>query len=351
MARIDQLLDVAAKRGASDLILTAGTPPMVRVNGELVKLSESTLGHEEVKALVYEVLNEQQRQKFETGLDFDFSYAVAAGTRFRSNLFNVTRGMGACFRLIPPKIMTIEELGMPPAVKRLSDNPRGLILVTGPTGSGKTTTLASVIDYINSTKPVHILTIEDPIEFVHKQKKAYITQREIGVHAESFASALRVASRENPDIILVGELRDYETMSLAISAAYFGLLVFGTLHTNSAPKTIDRIIGSFHPDQRDQVRCMLGDSLIGVLSQQLLGRADGKGRIAAVEVLIGSTALANIIREAKTSQIYSLIQAGTGIGMQTMDHALAKLVKDGLVTRESALEKAYDKEAFGQLMK
>ncbi|MGH9763311.1 MAG: type IV pilus twitching motility protein PilT, partial [Blastocatellia bacterium] len=298
--------------------------------------------------LIYEILNAQQKEKIEKELDLDFAYDVPGLARFRANILHQQRGLGGVFRLIPSKILTLQDLGMPDVVRRLSDTRGGLILVTGPTGSGKSTTLAAMINYINESRDAHILTIEDPLEFIHEPKRCLITQREVGDHTNNFASALRVAGRQDPDIILVGEMRDLETISLALTSAACGLLVFGTLHTNSAIKTVDRVIDAYPADEQNQVRAMLADSLRGVVAQQLVKTVDGK-RCAAVEVLLGSKALGNLIREGKTSMIASYIQSGTGEGMQTMDQALMALVQAGKISAEDAAGKASDKSIFERM--
>jgi twitching motility protein PilT len=351
MARIDALFRKMKELGGSDLHLTSGLPPTLRLHGSLTKIAEAPVRHEDYVALFEEILDDERRRTLHEAHDLDFCYELPGVARFRVNMFYQQRGVAGVFRLIPEKVIALEELRPPTAVTTLSELQRGLVLVTGPTGSGKSTTLAAMIDHINRTRRMHILTIEDPIEFTHENKLSLVTQREVGDHTGSFAAALRVASRENPDVILVGELRDLETMRLAISAASYGLLVYGTLHTNSATKTVDRIVDAFPDEERGQVRSMLADSLMGVVAQQLLPKADGKGRVAAHEILIGSPALSNLIREGKTSQIVNLIQAGVGIGMQTMDNALLKLVREGAVTVEAATEKAHDKSLFRNLGK
>jgi twitching motility protein PilT len=289
-----------------------------------------------------------KRAYLEENLDCDMAYALDGVGRFRCNFLFQHRGIGAVFRIIPTEIMTLAQLHLPPVMQRIAEMRKGLVLVTGPTGSGKSTTLAAIIDHINNTRDAHVITIEDPLEFVHPNKRCLFTQREIGTHATSFADALRVASRENPDIILVGEMRDLETISLALTCVELGILVFGTLHTNSAAKTIDRIINAFPTDQQPQTRTMLADALVAVVAQQLLKTKDGKGRCAANEVLLGSPALASIIREGKIAQISSLIQTGSTRGMQSMDQHLAQLIKDKRISREAAYEKAIDKKLFAQ---
>ncbi len=346
MAAIDELFREVKERGGSDLHIFVGLPPIVRLKGEMVRMDRPILTRESNKSLIYEILDEEQIKKFEERLDLDFSHELKGVARLRCNVLFTHRGIGGAFRIIPTEILTIEELDMPDALLKIAGFQRGLVVVTGPTGCGKSTTLAAIIDRINKTREGHILTIEDPIEFVHQNIKSLITQREVGAHTHSFANALRVATREDPDIILVGEMRDLETISLALNCASLGILVFGTLHTNSAAKTIDRIIDAFPSDQQGQVRSMLGDSLMAVVAQQLVRTRDGKGRRAAVEILLGSPALGNLIREAKISQIPSLIQTRTAEGMQTMDQALMKLVNEEKITTEAAYEKASDKNLF-----
>ena len=346
MAAIDKLFKEMKKRGASDLHLFVGLPPILRLNGEMSRTDGPILTRESNKDLIYEILSNEQIDELEKKLDLDLAYEIKEIARFRCNILFTQRGIGAVFRIIPTEILTIEQLHLPDALRKIAAFQRGLVVVTGPTGSGKSTTLAAIIDLINKKREAHILTIEDPIEFVHPKIKCLITQREVGVNTHSFANALRVATREDPDIILVGEMRDLETISLALSCASLGILVFGTLHTNSAAKTIDRIIDAFPSEQQNQIRSMLGDSLMAVVAQQLVRTADGKGRCAANEILLGSLALANLIREGKISQIPSLIQIGTAKGMQTLDQALMKLVKEKKITMEAAYEKAQDKSLF-----
>jgi twitching motility protein PilT len=348
MARIDQLFHEMQERGASDLHLVIGRPPIFRLSGDLVDSEHERLTESSARELIYEILSSQQREQVESHLDLDFAYEIAELARFRANVLHQQRGLGAVFRLIPSKILTLDELGMPAAVRKLAESPSGLILVTGPTGSGKSTTLAAMIDHINATREAHILTIEDPLEFIHEPKQCLITQREIGAHTKSFASALRVAGRQDPDIILVGEMRDLETISLALTSAACGLLVFGTLHTNSAIKTVDRVIDAYPSDEQNQVRALLSDSLRGVVAQQLVKTVDG-GRCAAVEILIGGKALGNIVREGKTSMIQSYMQAGVAEGMQTMDQALMAHVQAGRITADAAAAKASDKSIFERM--
>jgi twitching motility protein PilT len=347
MAEIDQLLKKAVDLGASDVHFMVGAPTMCRIHGELQKLDEADeLSEQEARELLYEIMTEKQIEKFEHLDDVDFAYEIPGVGRFRTNIFAQTRGIGAVFRIIPQKIVPLEELKLPKAVEDLTRIARGMVLVTGPTGHGKSTTLAAMVNYINRHRKVHILTIEDPVEFLHTNNLSLINQREIGSHSVSFASALRSAFREDPDVILIGEMRDLETIALAITAAETGHLVFGTLHTSSAAKTIDRIIDVFPTTQQAQVRTQLSESLSGVVAQQLLKRKDGKGRVAAVEILIGVPALANLIREGKTYQIPSIIQTGRREGMQTMDQAIVDLLKQGLITPEEAHARCVDRETF-----
>jgi twitching motility protein PilT len=336
---ITELLAFSAKQGASDLHLSAGLPPMIRVDGDMRRLNVPALDDGQVRRLIYDVMNDRQRRDFEAALETDFSFEVTGVSRFRVNAFTQGRGAGAVFRTIPSNVMTVDDLGLGDVFRRLSMLPRGLVLVTGPTGSGKSTTLAAMIDYINSNRQEHILTIEDPIEFVHESKRCLINQREVHRDTKGFAPALRSALREDPDVILVGELRDLETIRLALTAAETGHLVFGTLHTTSAAKTIDRIIDVFPGEEKGMVRSMLSESLQGVISQTLLKR-EGGGRVAAHEILVATSAIRNLIREGKVAQMYSAIQTGGSLGMQTLDAALSRLVTDGVVTRQEAHAKS-----------
>jgi twitching motility protein PilT len=331
---VSELLIFAVKEGASDLHLSAGEPPIVRIHGDMRKLEVPPLSKEEVRRLVYDILNDQQRKTFEETLDMDFSFSLGEYGRFRVNLFFQNRGIGGVFRTIPTKIYSFEQLGLPRICRDICRKDRGLVLVTGPTGCGKSTTLAAMIDLINNEHKGHIITIEDPIEFVHESKNCLISQREVGPHTHSFANALRSALREDPDIILVGEMRDLETISLALTAAETGHLVFATLHTGSAPKTIDRIVDVFPAAQQGQIRTMLAESILAVFSQVLLKRKGGKGRILALEIMIGTPAIKNLIREAKISQIPSILQTGQKFGMQTLEAAIKDLLARNMVDPE-----------------
>ena len=336
---ITELLAFSAKQGASDLHLSAGLPPMIRVDGDVRRINLPPLEHSEVHSLIYEIMNDKQRKDFEEFLETDFSFEVPGVARFRVNAFNQNRGAGAVFRTIPSKVLTMEDLDMGQVFKDISMVPRGLVLVTGPTGSGKSTTLAAMVDFINDNRYDHILTIEDPIEFVHESKKCLVNQREVHRDTHGFNEALRSALREDPDIILVGEMRDLETIRLALTAAETGHLVFGTLHTTSAAKTIDRVIDVFPAEEKSMVRSQLSESLQAVISQTLLKRANG-GRVAAHEIMIGIPAIRNLIREDKVAQMYSAIQTGSAHGMVTLDQTLQDLVKKRVVTRDTAREKA-----------
>ncbi|MCH1490941.1 MAG: type IV pilus twitching motility protein PilT [Luminiphilus sp.] len=336
---ITELLAFSAKQGASDLHLSAGLPPMIRVDGDVRRINVAPLEHAQVHDLMYDIMNDRQRKDFEEFLETDFSFEVPGVARFRVNAFNQNRGAGGVFRTIPSKVLTMEDLGLGEVFRDISLLPRGLVLVTGPTGSGKSTTLAAMVDFINDNRYDHILTIEDPIEFVHESKRCLVNQREVHRDTLGFSEALRSALREDPDIILVGEMRDLETIRLALTAAETGHLVFGTLHTTSAAKTIDRVIDVFPAAEKDMVRSMLSESLQGVISQTLLKRPTG-GRIAAHEIMRGTPAIRNLIREDKVAQMYSAIQTGQAVGMQTIDQCLQGLVDKKLVTVEAAREKA-----------
>jgi len=344
---ISELLAFSVKNGASDLHISAGEAPMIRINGDMTKIKMPALEDRQVQAMVYDIMNDEQRKNFEEHLDLDFSFALGDIARFRVNCFWQNRGMSAVFRTIPTEVLTLEQLNAPELFKELAMAPRGICLVTGPTGSGKSTTLAAMLDYRNQMEKGHILTVEDPIEFVHQTKNSLISQREVGAHTKSFASALKGALREDPDVILVGEMRDLETISLALSAAETGHMVFGTLHTSSAPKTIDRIIDVFPAAEKDMVRSMLSESLKAVISQTLMKTSDGKGRVAAHEIMLGTPAVRNLIRENKLAQIVSVMQTGQREGMQTLDMCLQTLVKQRKITQDTAMEKAQNKKLFG----
>jgi twitching motility protein PilT len=347
--RIDPLFDRLLELKGSDLHLGVDVPPMGRVRGSLMPLREHPLSRNELEGLLFEIASDEQQRAIVSNWDLDFAYQYGDKARFRANYFYKYTGLAAVFRTIPSTILTLEQLKTPEAVRKLAERRAGLILVTGPTGSGKSTTLAGMINHINQTRACHVLTVEDPIEFVHTPARAQITHREVGPHAETFATAIRSAGRENPDVILIGELRTNETMRLALQLASYGVLVFGTVHTNSAPATIERIINAFPADEQPQIRGMLADSLAGIVAQQLLKTADGKGRVAALEILLGSHAVSSMIRENKTFQLSSLMQSGRALGMQTMDGALESLVRAGTITAAAGLEKASDKESFRKL--
>ncbi|MDH5394816.1 MAG: type IV pilus twitching motility protein PilT [Gammaproteobacteria bacterium] len=342
---ITELLAFSVKNNASDLHLSANLPPMIRVDGDIRRINVPALDHKTVHGLVYDIMNDKQRKDFEEFLETDFSFEIPDLARFRVNAFNHNRGAGAVFRTIPSKILSLEQLNAPAVFKEIADTPRGIVLVTGPTGSGKSTTLAGMVDYKNDSEYGHILTIEDPIEFVHESKKCLVNQREVHRDTLGFSEALRSALREDPDIILVGEMRDLETIRLALSAAETGHLVFGTLHTTSAAKTIDRIIDVFPAAEKGMVRSMLSESLRAVIAQTLLKKIGG-GRVAAHEIMIGTPAIRNLIREDKVAQMYSAIQTGQGIGMQTLDQCLQDLVARGVISKQDAKSKAMNKDAF-----
>jgi twitching motility protein PilT len=342
---IAELLAFGVKNGASDLHLSAGLPPMIRVDGDIRRINVPALDHKAVHGLIYDIMNDKQRKDYEEFYETDFSFEIPGLARFRVNAYNQQRGASAAFRTIPANILTLEELGCPPTFKEIADVPRGLVLVTGPTGSGKSTTLAAILNYKNENEFAHILTIEDPIEFVHESKKCLLNQREVHRDTLGFSEALRSALREDPDIILVGEMRDLETIRLALTAAETGHLVFGTLHTSSAAKTIDRVIDVFPAGEKSMVRSMLSESLRAVISQTLLKKIGG-GRTAAWEIMVGTPAIRNLIREDKVAQMYSAIQTGNAHGMQTLDQHLQELVKRGMVGRLDARARATNKELF-----
>ncbi|HUG02879.1 MAG TPA: type IV pilus twitching motility protein PilT [Steroidobacteraceae bacterium] len=342
---IAELLAFSVKNKASDLHLSAGLPPMIRVHGDVRRINVPPLEHKDVHGMVYDIMNDSQRKVYEETLEVDFSFEIPNLARFRVNAFNQNRGAGAVFRTIPSKVLTLEELNCPKIFAEIANQPRGLCLVTGPTGSGKSTTLAAMVDHVNSNEYGHILTVEDPIEFVHESKKCLMNQREVGPHTLSFANALRSALREDPDIILVGEMRDLTTISLAMTAAETGHLVFGTLHTSSAAKTVDRIVDVFPAAEKEMVRSMLSESLRAVISQTLLKRMGG-GRVAAHEIMIATPAIRNLIRENKIAQMYSSIQTGQAQGMQTLDQCLTEMLAKGLVSKEEARFKASNKDAM-----
>src|SRR6187401_1163253 len=343
---ITELLAFAVKNKASDLHLSSGLPPMIRVHGDIRRINLPPMEHDDVHAMVYDIMSDQQRKMYEETLECDFSFAVPNLARFRVNAFNQQRGASAAFRTIPSKVLSLEELNAPKAFAELTQRPRGLILVTGPTGSGKSTTLAAMVNHVNENEYGHVLTIEDPIEFQHESKKCLINQREVGPHTLSFSNALRSALREDPDYILVGGMRDLETIRLALTAAETGHLVFGTLHTSSAAKTIDRIIDVFPAAEKEMVRAMLSESLRTVISQSLMKTKDGAGRVAAHEIMLGNAAIRNLIRENKVAQMYSAIQTGTNVGMHTLDQNLADLVRRNVVSAAEARGKAKFPENF-----
>ncbi len=342
---IAQLLAFSVKNNASDLHLSAGVPPMIRVDGDVKRINMPSLSHKEVHSMIYDIMSDKQRKDYEEFLETDFSFEIPKLARFRVNAFNQTRGAGAVFRTIPSQIRTLEDLKAPGIFRDIAMFPRGLVLVTGPTGSGKSTTLAAMIDYVNTNKPDHIITIEDPIEFVHESKKSLINQREVHKDTLGFSEALRSALREDPDVILVGEMRDLETIRLAMTASETGHLVFGTLHTSSAAKTVDRIVDVFPANEKEMIRTMLSESLRAVISQSLL-KKNGGGRIAAHEIMIGTPAIRNLIREGKIAQMYSAIQTGQNAGMQTLDQNLQELLAKGAISKEEARFKAANKDQF-----
>ena len=346
----DLLADMVTLR-ASDLHLSAGNPPLYRLRGELVRTEHDVLEHGEIQRMLYGMLTQRQRERFEEDLELDLSYSLPGVARYRVNVYRQRDAMGAAFRLIPFEIKTLEALGAPAGIGQFARLPRGLVLVTGPTGSGKSTTLAALIDIVNTERAAHVMSVEDPIEFLHHHKRSAVHQREVGGDTKSFAQALKHVLRQDPDVILVGEMRDLETIHMAITAAETGHLVFATLHTQDAPQTVDRIIDVFPPHQQQQIRVQLASSLQGVVTQTLVPTADGKGRAVACEILVVTPAVSNLIREGKTHQIFSSMQTGANIGMQTMDKALADLVRAGRIRREEAEERAQDKANLAQLLR
>jgi len=343
---ITELLAFVVKNKASDLHLSSGLPPMIRVHGDIRRINLPAMEHKDVHSMIYDIMNDGQRKVYEDTFECDFSFAVPGLARFRVNAYVQNRGAAAVLRTIPSKVLSLEQLNAPKIFKEIADQPRGIVLVTGPTGSGKSTTLAAMVDHKNETEYGHILTVEDPIEFVHESKKCLVNQREVGPHTKSFNNALRSALREDPDVILVGEMRDLETIRLALSGAETGHLVFGTLHTSSAAKTIDRIVDVFPAAEKEMIRAMLSESLKAVISQTLLKTKDGSGRVAAHEIMIGTPAIRNLIRENKIAQMYSSIQTGQQYGMQTLDQNLQDLVKRNIVSSAEARSKAANKDAF-----
>lgn len=350
MAKIDAFFKLMHDQGASDLHLCAGQPPALRIDGQIERVKYKTLDNNSLKGMLYEIAPENKIKQFEESGDVDFGYEIPGLARYRANFFQQKNGVGAVFREIPSTIQTAEELGLPPVISRLATLPRGLVLVTGPTGSGKSTTLAAILDVANRCRKDHIITVEDPIEFVHESRGCLVNHREVGFHTKSFSAALRGALREDPDIILVGELRDQETIALAIEAANTGHLVLATLHTSSAPKTVDRLIEVFPANQQAQVRSTLADGIRAVVSQTLFKRKDQKGRCAGLEIMIATPAVRNLIREAKSHQIASAIQVGQKYGMQLMDDSIMELYNKGWVSGEDAYAKAYDKQKFRTLI-
>jgi len=351
MAKIDAFFQLMHEQGASDLHLVSGQQPILRIRGEVERVKYNVLEDDDLKAMLYEIAPEHKVKQFEETGDIDFAYEIPGLARYRANFFQQKYGVAAVFREIPSTILTAQQLGLPPVIPKLASLPRGLVLVTGPTGSGKSTTLAAIIDEANRTRKDHIITVEDPIEFVHKSQSCVVNHREVGIHTKSFSAALRGALREDPDIILVGEMRDLETIRLAVEAASTGHLVFGTVHTTSAAKTVDRIIEVFPSSEQDQIRSTLADGIRAVISQVLFRRVDKKGRCAALEILIANAAVRNLIREAKTFQIPSMIQTGRKYGMQLLDDGIMELVNKGMVSPDDAYLKCNDKQRFRPLLK
>jgi twitching motility protein PilT len=351
MAEIDAFFNFMVEHGASDLHLASGSQPIVRVRGEMERLSMPPLESDKLKKMLYEIAPEYKVKIFEETGDVDFGYEIAGLARFRANFFNQKYGVSAVFRQIPSTVLTAEQLGLPPIMKKFAELHKGLVLVTGPTGSGKSTTLAAIVDYANKTRKDHIITVEDPIEFVHKSQGCLVNHREVGLHTKSFSAALKGALREDPDVILVGEMRDLETIELALTAAATGHLVFGTLHTPSAAKTIDRVIDVFPAGQQNQIRNTLSEGLKGVVAQNLFKRIDVKGRVAALEILVVTPAIANLIREAKTFQIPGMLQVGKKYGMQTLDDAIMDLLNKKMISPEDAYARCIDKAKFRPLLK
>jgi len=351
MAKIDAFFKLMAEQGASDLHLVSGQQPILRIHGEMERVKFKTLDNDELKAMLYEIAPEDKVKRFEETGDIDFGYEIPGLARYRANFFQQKYGVAAVFRQIPSDVLTADQLGLPPVVKKFAMLHKGLVLVTGPTGSGKSTTLAAMMDFANKNRKDHIITVEDPIEFVHKSQGCIVNHREIGLHTKSFASALRGALREDPDIVLVGEMRDLETIELALMAASTGHLVFGTLHTQSAAKTVDRVIDVFPSSQQPQIRTTLSESLKGVVAQNLFKRVDKKGRCAALEILVVTPAVGNLIREEKTFQIPSAIQTGKKYGMQSLDDAILDLLNKGWIGAEDAYDKCIEKQRFVQFLK
>lgn len=349
--RMHELLQEVKERDASDLILKAETPPIFRIYGDLYTDDRAPLSAEEVRELAYSILTDEQRRRFEDEWELDLAYEAPGIARFRVNLFIQRGNVGAAFRLIPYRIMTMEEIGIPEVVKSFCERPRGIVIVTGPAGSGKSTTLAAMIDYINSNFPLHIVTVEDPVEFLHQDKKGLISQREVGTDTLSFANALKYVLRQDPDVIMVGEMRDLETIALSLIAAETGHLVFSTLHTPDAVQTVDRVIDIFPPSQQPQIRTQLASNLIGIICQTLVKRADGRGRVAAFEILVGTPGVRGLIRDQKNYQIGSLLQTGMKQGMMTLDQHLAQLVKRGVITKEEAMSKVKEPKEFEAMIK